>query len=227
MNKSSYDLSVIIPFFNVETRLIKKAIDSILRDNAVSIEVILVNDGSDNQYIEEVRELITHYDDIVLLSQNRRGVSSARNYGIREAKGKYITLLDADDQFTLHFIKDIKKLLPNNYDFILGGTRIVQENEDIDICLEGNVFFYNTKEEIRKWKPRLYGRPYIFSKAEKVFLNIGVAGKVIKASIAKAIPVNESLRIAEDCLWNQQLIAQVKTLVVVEQIWYLYLPDPI
>lgn len=94
-NSSIPDVSVIIPVFNA-ARFVSDAIDSALVQQEVTIEVIVINDGSTDdtasvlsKYLKEKR--------VILLTQNNQGASSARNKGFAIAKGKYIQFLDADD----------------------------------------------------------------------------------------------------------------------------------
>lgn len=87
-------VSVVIPAYNVE-RFIDAAIKSVLAQTFEDFELIVVNDGSSDSTLERVRQ----YKDrrIRVVDQANRGLAGARNSGIREAKGSYIALLDADD----------------------------------------------------------------------------------------------------------------------------------
>jgi len=86
-------VSVIIPTYN-RGWILKEAVDSVLSQDFTDFELIVVDDGStDNtQYI-----LNSYKKDIIVLKQNNKGVSSARNRGIASASGKYIAFLDSDD----------------------------------------------------------------------------------------------------------------------------------
>ena len=91
-----YDLSVIIPAYNVEA-YIEKCIDSVIsQETQFSYEIIIVNDGAtDNTY-----EKILKYegqDNLVLLNQVNKGLSGARNTGINQSQGKYLMFVDSDD----------------------------------------------------------------------------------------------------------------------------------
>jgi len=87
-------VSVIIPSFN-RAYCLPNAIDSVLSQNfECELELIVIDDGS----TDETRELIAQsYPDVVYLHQANLGVSGARNYGLREASGDWIALLDSDD----------------------------------------------------------------------------------------------------------------------------------
>jgi len=85
--------SVIIPTFN-RAAFLAEAIDSVLAQTEKDFELIVVDDGSTDQ----TSELVAAYGkQIHYLFQPNAGVSAARNFGIRHAKGRFITFLDSDD----------------------------------------------------------------------------------------------------------------------------------
>src|ERR687891_1946060 len=89
------DVSVIIPAYNTGP-YIADAVASVLAQTYTSHEVIVVNDGSPDTELLE-RELAPFRHRIIYLVQENAGLSSARNAGIRIARGRYIALLDSDD----------------------------------------------------------------------------------------------------------------------------------
>lgn len=91
-------LSVVVPLYNTE-KYIAKCLDSILNQglDANQYEVIVVNDGSTDSGPEIVAEYCGKYSNIRMLTQTNGGLSSARNLGIREARGEYLHFVDSDD----------------------------------------------------------------------------------------------------------------------------------
>ena len=87
-------VSVIIPTYN-RLPFLKEAIDSVLAQNVEDVELMVVDDGSTDGTGEEIKR----YGGRVKLLQHaeNRGVSAARNRGIRYSRGKYIAFLDSDD----------------------------------------------------------------------------------------------------------------------------------
>lgn len=107
MNMKPY-ISVIIPMYNA-SEYIRCAISSVLIQNYLNFEVIVVDDGStDNSgmIVESIKD-----SRIRLIRQNNAGVSSARNSGITEAKGEYIAFLDSDDKWDQMFLEVIVELI--------------------------------------------------------------------------------------------------------------------
>ena len=88
-------VSVIIPAFNA-ARFIREALESVFSQTRSDFEPIVINDGSPDT-VELEAELAPFMSRIVYLKQENRGISGARNSGIRHARGRYIALLDADD----------------------------------------------------------------------------------------------------------------------------------
>ncbi len=92
-------ISVIIPVYNAEPYL-NRCIDSVLASAYSDFEIILVNDGSTDHSPDICRAYAENDIRVVFLSQENRGVSSARNLGLEAARGEWIVFLDSDDFIT-------------------------------------------------------------------------------------------------------------------------------
>ena len=92
------NFSIIVPVFNVE-RYIERCITSIESQDldSGSYEVIAVNDGSTDNSLKILIELSNTYSNLRIISQENKGLSEARNTGMRSAKGDYIMFVDSDD----------------------------------------------------------------------------------------------------------------------------------
>ena len=86
-------ISVVIPAYNA-VNYIGEAMESVILQGAKDLEIIVVDDGSTDGTGKFVQE---NYPQVRYLFQNNKGPSSARNLGIKEAKGEYIAFLDSDD----------------------------------------------------------------------------------------------------------------------------------
>jgi len=114
------DISVIIPNYN-RVHMINRALDSVLLQSLPAKEIIVVDDGSTDQSREFIRN---HYPNIRLLMQENKGVSAARNFGIREASGDWFALLDSDDEWMPEKLEMQIISLMNNRDH-----KVVHSNE--------------------------------------------------------------------------------------------------
>ena len=96
-------VSVIVPAYNVAD-YIGDALNSVLAQTFTDYEIIVINDGSpDTEALEKV--LAPYLSRIVYLKQENRGVSAARNTGIKAARGSLIAFLDADDTWLPHYLE--------------------------------------------------------------------------------------------------------------------------
>ena len=91
----SEQVSVIIPVYN-RARPVTRAIDSVLKQTRPPLEIIVVDDGSTDETPDVLRQ---YGSKIKIIRQAHRGVSAARNRGIRSARGQWIALLDSDDEW--------------------------------------------------------------------------------------------------------------------------------
>lgn len=109
-------MTIIIPTYNRE-QIVARAIDSALAQTYNNIEIIVVDDGS----ADNTREVLAGYGErIRYRNKLHGGVSSARNAGIRLARGEFLAFLDSDDEFHAHKIeKQLSYLLSHRLDFAL------------------------------------------------------------------------------------------------------------
>lgn len=89
-------VSVIVPVYNVE-KYLPQCLDNLLRQNFLPFEIICVNDGSTDSCSEILRRYAAKDRRIHLICQNNRGLSAARNAGLKKAKGQYVLFVDSDD----------------------------------------------------------------------------------------------------------------------------------
>lgn len=101
-------ISVIIPIYNAEKTL-KRCVDSILDQQYTDFELILVNDGSKDHSLAICQEYVAYDSRVILISKENAGVSSARNEGLKRAKGTWITFVDSDDYVLDHYFNEVEK----------------------------------------------------------------------------------------------------------------------
>ena len=124
-------VSAIIPCFNAETT-IERAILSLLSQTTPVSEIIVVNDGSTDTSGRLLEGLKLNHQQLIVIHQENKGVSYARNIAIQEALGDYILTLDADDYFDPSFVEKalIKFSEDASYGAIMCGyVRIVKEKK--------------------------------------------------------------------------------------------------
>ncbi|GAA4457671.1 glycosyltransferase family 2 protein [Rurimicrobium arvi] len=90
-------VSIVIPFYN-EERYLLRSVNSALSQTYTAVEIILVNDGSDDGSAAIAARLAGAYDNVLYIDAPHHSPGHARNLGIGRASGTYITFLDADDE---------------------------------------------------------------------------------------------------------------------------------
>jgi glycosyltransferase involved in cell wall biosynthesis len=132
------DLSIIVPVYNVEEYL-EECLNSLYSIRGIEKEIIIVNDGSTDSSHKIINNYLNKYPlETKIINQENKGLSGARNSGIKEAKGRYISFIDSDD-----FID------PKKYsELFYNGTKL-----DLDIIVGG--FKYKTEEKSFITKPML------------------------------------------------------------------------
>lgn len=123
-------VTVIIPTYN-RASTIKRAVESVLEQSYSDIEIIIVDDGSEDNTYEIVHELQRTDDRIVFIRhENNKGACAARNTGILNAKGEFIAFQDSDDIW-----------LKNK----LSEQMLIMKKEDVDVCFCKMKFYRNGK----------------------------------------------------------------------------------
>ncbi|HBI00735.1 glycosyltransferase, partial [uncultured Flavobacterium sp.] len=89
-------ISVVIPVYNAENHL-AECLDSVLNQSLSDIEVICIDDGSEDDSLTILKQYAETDFRLKILSQANQGVSVARNAGLEVAKGKYVSFVDGDD----------------------------------------------------------------------------------------------------------------------------------
>lgn len=109
-------LSVIVPVYNMEL-YIEKCINSIIKSNTnnYDFEIVCINDGSSDSSLKILNRLKKNNNEkIKIIDIENSGVSNARNIGINEARGEYVTFVDSDDWVNENFLEDIFYNLEKN-----------------------------------------------------------------------------------------------------------------
>jgi glycosyltransferase involved in cell wall biosynthesis len=122
-------ISLVVPVYNVE-KYLERCIDSLLKQDVPKsdYEIILVNDGSKDGSGEMAENFSRIYENVSCISQENKGLSGARNTGLRHAKGKFVWYIDSDDSIE-----------PN----VLQGLIHFMETQNLDIAHIGFTHFFN------------------------------------------------------------------------------------
>lgn len=113
-------VSVIVPVYNVES-YVSRCIESLLRQTYADIEILLIDDGSQDHSLEILRRYEKQDTRIRVFHKSNEGLGPTRNYGLRQARGKYVMYVDSDDY-----------VLPTIMEKLLNSLR--EHQADISVC---------------------------------------------------------------------------------------------
>lgn len=102
-------ISVIVPVYNVE-KYLDRCVNSIVNQTYTNIEILLIDDGSPDNCPTMCDEWTIRDNRIITIHQDNKGLSSARNTGIKNSNGEYLTFVDSDDWISLTMVEDLYKL---------------------------------------------------------------------------------------------------------------------
>ena len=209
-------ITVIVPVYNVENYL-RKCLDSIMAQTYKNIEIIVVNDGSTDTSGEICKEFSGMDHRIIYIEQENAGLSAARNTGLNNMSGDYVTFVDSDDWIEQDYIETLYK-------------KIVEYQADIAV---GNYYSYNEDEETYYF--HIYGNSYyekvydnisIFenlyeSQEMKSFALISAWGKLYKAKLFDYLRFDKG-KLGEDGYFNQKMYLSVNKVVYLNKGLYAY-----
>lgn len=227
METTKTAISIILPCRNADPALLARAVDSVLAQTYDDFELLIVDDGSDDKFREFLAAEEASDPRIRLLRQEPKGVSAARNLGIREARGAYITLLDADDTLSPWFLEEAAGAAAAlDADFWIGGTCYIFRGQSVPAA-RGAEGLDPVKDAVQLTKDRLsstraecIGEPYRFD--QNAYINRGIAARVVKReALTEKYLFPEGLRIAEDASWNLKMVSGLRGYYI-PGIWYYY-----
>ena len=122
-------VSVIIPIYNAE-KYMKQCLDTVINQTLEDIEIICVDDGSTDKSLEILNQYQEKDERIIIITQKNKGGGTARNTGLKIAKGEFLLFLDADDFFEEHMLeKSYDKGKTDDADIVIFATRSYSEKK--------------------------------------------------------------------------------------------------
>jgi len=130
-------ISVVIPAYNAAQTL-KTTVQSVFGQTVQDFEILIVDDGSKDDTITVAQSI--EDSRVKIISQANGGASSARNTGIKAARGKYVAFLDADDLWMPHKLELQLEVLTNEKDITAIQSGVYYVNNDLEIISVGRCF---------------------------------------------------------------------------------------
>ena len=202
-------ISVIVPVYNVEEYL-EECLESIKRQTYTDIEVILVNDGS----IDRSKEICERYCEkdsrFKLVNQENKGLSGARNRGMLESKGEFISFVDSDDILKEDMLEQLMKQMTS---------------EDIDIV---ECWYTNEKQELELSTPKNVktifqgdSKEALVSLCKDNIVRLNAVAKLFRRQVIVNFPFLEGL-FYEDVYGGIGILKHIRKMVKINYIGYYY-----
>lgn len=206
-------VSVVIPVYN-GAAWIEECICSVLNQTWENFEIIVLDDHSNDGTIEILQKLVKKDSRIQLIIREGRGVSGARNEGIAQSNGEFVTFLDADD-----------KLAKNMLETLIGHLR--EENSDMAACgyyrwIENSAI---EEKDVKDYVVKTVDREHYLSDY-LLHHYTHCWGVVYKRNVVENVLFREGLSIGEDMMFLMDLLPKLSKVTVVGYKGYYYRMNP-
>ncbi len=204
INENKYKISVVIPTLN-RINTLQRALDSVINQTYKPAEIIVVDNGSSDGTLKFLRE---QYPKITILTENKIGVSSARNKGIKKSINQWIALLDSDDAWHPRKLEIQTSML----DSALKEYNLIHTDE---------VWFRNNKH-INQMKKHKKQGGYIFERCLSLCC-ISPSSVLFKKNILDKVGLfDESLPVCEDYDMWLKICSSEEVLFAQDKLTYKY-----
>lgn len=208
--------SVIIPVYNVENYL-SRCIDSLLAQNYADLEILLIDNGSNDQSGQICEDYATQFSNITAYHIPNKGVGSARNFGLSKAKGEFICFVDADDYLVGNLFSDVESQLDSQLDLLVFSyyNSIEKNLSEIDrsakiLPTEGK----KDKSDFIALFQELWLTDMMYTVWNKIYR---------KEFLEEHQIVFESYELGEDVRFNLNVYQHVNAVLLVKSCYYVYI----
>lgn len=196
------DVSIIIPIYN-RANTLTECLKSITKVRQKNYEIILVDDGSTDNSASICQDFCKEHSEAHYYYKNNGGVSSARNFGISKAQGKWITFIDSDDTIRPEHLDIVQYESNKQVDWLIESFSNTYKN-NVEYCLD--------TQRIESSSPAIYYFTDFFKTNTPMF---SVCGKFYKLDICKSYHIffREDIHLGEDQIFNLEYLHHVNRLV--------------
>ena len=208
--KNMTQVSIIVPVYNVK-KYLRRCVDSILTQTFTDFELLLVDDGSTDSSGKICDEYKDKDDRIRVFHKENGGVSSARNLGLDNARGRWITFVDSDDWIKNDYLSSMV-IRSTDADLIMSSFETTNEIKVCDNKIKDE-FFENTS--IKNFVERYIYTATLCSPWCKLF----------KKSLIDGLRFNEKISFAEDTIFVFEYLVKINSVRTVDIYSYQYNRD--
>jgi glycosyltransferase involved in cell wall biosynthesis len=221
-------ISIIVPIYNVE-KYLRDCMDSLINQSYKNLEIILVDDGSNDSCGELCEEYALNDSRIKVVHKINAGLGRARNTGLSYATGEYIYFLDSDDWLELRFFERMLRVIEDyGADMVICGfNRVTDKKVEVHNTVSETSVFSNDKIIEDIFLPMI-GRKS--TQREDYTINMCVWTNLYKKSIIdenKIEFLSEREYLSEDICFNLKYLYYSKKVVMIPDCLYNYRNNPI
>ncbi len=212
-------ITVIVPVHNGQSYL-EDCIESIESQTGQTLEVIVVNDGSTDDTASVCDSLAERYDNLRVITLPDLGVSVARNRGLEQAEGEYITFVDADDRLRPGMLAGLYRILCETDADMAGCAFAVWSRQE-----EWKALAETAEKSFPEWQTVEYNNTSYLKNA-LLCGNSRCWSKLYKRSLIGKTRFREGLSIGEDMMFLVELLPRVQRAVEADYQGYGYYQNP-
>lgn len=199
-------ISIIVPIYNVE-KYLERCLKSILNQTYKNLEIILIDDGSNDNSLCMCQDYAKIDDRIKVIHKKNGGVSSARNMGLDNATGELIGFVDPDDWIEPQMFEAMVTCkIQNNVELVNCDFLVESENEFMFHRHEKNVSYMKILENIQSINSMI---------CESSFIQGQVWCKLFDEKYIRGIRFNEEIAIYEDLLFCVEYVERINTVACI------------
>lgn len=201
--------SIIIPAYNVE-QYINEVVQSVLDQDFDDYEIIIVDDGSNEKCRNMCDELDRKHKQVSVLHKENGGVSSARNVGMKIARGEYVFFLDGDDRMAENLLSRADHEICKSHPDVIASTKHVFTDW-------GKTYY----REQRLDRPKNQG---IDELKQRLGHDVYISHNIYSKSFLDYtdIDFDEEIKVSEDVLWLFKVMAKVRSASVIDGFFYYH-----
>lgn len=209
-------ISIIVIGYNVEN-VIGRCLETISKQTYDNIEIIVVNDGSNDSTSHIVKSLGENDERIILIEQKNQGILKARKTGLKNANGEFVVFVDSDDWLHKSLVEKLHE--------------VVAKVPNIDIVVSDNISVYDNIEVIDKYNNCKFNHLYTKYEYLELILKQKVVHNVFGKLYKREFLLNSKYLDLQDISMGEDLLAQVvfginkPNVMVINDNLYYYIQD--
>lgn len=217
-------VSIVVPVFNAPVKALERCLLSLFNQSYSNVEFIIVDDGSNDECLAVEQRLVSAEARARIVKGGHKGVSHARNIGIREAQGEWVAFSDSDDELNPLFINQALQIaLGENVDLVCGGVAsLYLDDSPTDGCDVLDYCVLDETRELMAAQLQMLGNVKYNFESLPDFKGRGPVAKLYRADILESLRFDEGIPIGEDTVFNYRFIEKCKSMAIASNVWYWY-----